>query len=570
MGKIGKTISDLLKDLKSTRLCLPEFQRDFVWKPRQIADLMMSILRAYPIGWFLYLDYRRNSHIEPRPIADTKIYDKKDCKLLVLDGQQRLTSIYKVFNPAEKGIFEYRNMHCFLYIKVDKIEHDKIHNLQNQFISVGLFRNKDRCLNYLNDMELQIKRREIAFWVFLDKAELSCWIRKARNIITKRQIRTLKLLRQKLNKYDISHDIIHEKIENISLCNIFEKINSTGTRLNIFDLKVADFEKFNIDLRNLWRATKSEHPDFQKLDIDPIYMLKIITLARKAIHHQRDIKRVTCSEQDISNLSDLYEAKQFKKVFESDWRKATKFLQETIDYYSSNYGVDRAPKNPYSPMLITYASLLWWVEEKGEFRAHELIEKLSIWYWRSVFGRRYEKSTNSVVSNDFFLLRMWIAGKIKRVPREFPKCQAIDLEKISSSRDAVYRAVLCLPSSNKAQDLMKPRQGSCVEDHHIFPKKWLERRKFDIKSDLVNCVLNRTYILAEVNVAISDKTPSEYFFEFSENIYNKKLSHNLRNNLAKHFINEDTLRHIQRNDFRKFVKEREKLIQREIQRKTKS
>ncbi len=564
-----RKINEVLIDLHHAKLCLPEFQRDFVWKPAQVADLMMSIMREYPIGWLTFLDYKKNRYVDPRPIETIPLFDRNDCRYLVLDGQQRLTSLYKVFHAANKGIFDYRSKQYLLYIKIDNIAKEKMHDLKNKFIAVASFHNKESCEDYLANFDVQLKYHTLPLFVLLNKDAFRRWKRKANGVIRNRQINELELLRRRLINYKISFFVIRDKINTSALCNIFEVINNTGTKLNIFDLKVAEFEKFGVDLRKLWKEAK-EIPVIRAFDIDPVYILRIIILLRKALGNPREIKNETCIEKDIDNLLALYNYKQFpfKRLFESDWRKAVKYLNYSLDYCRDNYGVDREGKNPYTPILIVYAAILWWADEIARVSPQELIKKLSLWYWRAVFSRRYEKGTNARISEDFTLLRKWISGKTKNLGLSRPKdnLKYSLMKRISSNRDAIYRAILCLPASNKGDDIWfkKGIKDAYVDDHHIFPKKWLEKNGFDIKNDVrVNCVLNRTYILKDAH-KMGDKEPSKYFRELSDKIYTNQIDADTRGNLKKHFIDDEALQCIRKNRFRRFLKARSYLIEKEI------
>jgi len=381
----------------------------------------------------------------------------------------------------------------------------------------------------------------------------------------------LKQMKECLNGYDISYDVVKHEVSDNDLCDIFEKINSTGTKLNIFDLKVADFKDKGVNLRNLWKIAKEENPDFEWniFDIDPVYILKTIALVKKS--KGRPEEKVTCQKRNIDELPDFYEAENIQKDFNGDWKNAVKWLRSAIEGYKSNYGVARATKVPYAPMLIVYAAILWWNDENTKLNDIAINEKLSFWYWCSVFSKRYDKSTDDRVAEDFKLLRQWLLGKIDGIEKIIQPYRKISLMELSN-RDAIYKGILCLPSANGAKDLFDTKYQSNleVEDHHIFPRKWLEDHGFNIKGKKANCVLNRTYILANKNSAIGRKAPDKYFKEQCDEVYSDKLDYNKKEDFKKHFIDNEALEYVRKNDFRKFLERREELIWAEIKSKTKT
>lgn len=87
---------------------------------------------------------------------------------------------------------------------------------------------------------------------------------------------------------------------------------------------------------------------------------------------------------------------------------------------------------------------------------------------------------------------------------------------------------------------------------------------WSVDDEIVNCVLNRTYILVKSNRSISDKSPTKYFLDLDKNIFSNKIDQNLKTNLSKHFIDEKALGHIRKKEFKKFLRRRKALIEKYI------
>ena len=87
--------TNLLSDIETGEIKIPQFQRDFVWTIQKSAALIDSIIKAYPIGTFIFWETQERLR-SIRNLGNIKLPDPKDGKAVsfVLDGQQRLTSLF--------------------------------------------------------------------------------------------------------------------------------------------------------------------------------------------------------------------------------------------------------------------------------------------------------------------------------------------------------------------------------------------------------------------------------------------------------------------------------------------
>jgi hypothetical protein len=99
MGAIFETnpvfLSGLLGDLKTGKVQLPDFQRGWVWDDERIRGVLASVSRSFPIGALMVLETGGETRFHPRPVEGVELPHELDPELLVLDGQQRLTSLFQ-------------------------------------------------------------------------------------------------------------------------------------------------------------------------------------------------------------------------------------------------------------------------------------------------------------------------------------------------------------------------------------------------------------------------------------------------------------------------------------------
>ena len=88
-------LSSLLVDIRAGRVQLPDFQRGWVWEDERIRALLASVSRSFPIGALMTLETGGDTKFHPRPVEGVTLPNGVEPDLLVLDGQQRLTSLFQ-------------------------------------------------------------------------------------------------------------------------------------------------------------------------------------------------------------------------------------------------------------------------------------------------------------------------------------------------------------------------------------------------------------------------------------------------------------------------------------------
>lgn len=549
------SISKLIHTMNNNKVCLPSFQRDFVWNPEQMAKLIESVVRHFPIGTLLFLKYDSNKDIGINSFVGS-IPSSFEPEYYVIDGQQRMRTFLKILAPPKKfganEPIEHNNRAYKIYLRV-KTNTSKLHGPVDKptFIIPKAIKSGEK-----DDFESQGKIGLIPIELILRESYVKKWIKIARKNITK------KMMRQKLNNilrvaariksYRCPIEKVNMKLRPEDHSNMFRLLNEAGTDLTTFDLLVAQLNPKGINLRKLWVESNKLYKIFQDYNLDPIYILKVLLLIKQT---QLGYKNPTCAKRDLKGIDQYYSTVNPEREFMSDWEKARKYTAKALDDIKVQYGACQKKYIPYTPMIVTLAAIKWWVDDYMNYHTKlkgSIQDKLEKWYWGAIFYNAYETGSDGVISKHYSALMEWLAfGKRRRRPsiisyffnRGIVKKSLKDIE---SSADARYKAILCLPLINGAQDLYSHDflSNKKLHDHHIYPKRSKEGK--ELSAEAVNNIVNRMLITGETNEAISKKSPKNYLEGVRGNI------------LKRHFLFKDI---VDNNlNFKEFIAAREKLI----------
>lgn len=283
-------MNQLLKKAKVGQFKLPQFQRDFVWNEAQVALLIDSIARNYPIGSLLLLEPSPEIRLSTRslqvavlesdlsqeiPISESEINEtiiedltSEAQELLILDGQQRMTSIVRVLlnaNPNKTYWFDLQD----LYDSFEEERSDWIRKTPGR--AKDMTRNNGRWIRA--DLVLEAEEQKYVIDYFLsffgherDKAMLA--IQKVNRIF------------ETIRNYEVPYILLEGQEGIEAICRIFETINSTGTRLTTFDLAVARYFP-DPDLRDMYESARASHPVLSDFEVDGERILQTIVLLEK-------------------------------------------------------------------------------------------------------------------------------------------------------------------------------------------------------------------------------------------------------------------------------------------------
>jgi len=492
-----RALKELLAEIHNRSAVLPDFQRDFVWEPGATQELIVSIANNYPAGSILRVrDAKRV--FAAREFEGAPILDGAKHTFLVLDGQQRLTSLYQAFY----GVGEHR-----YFVKLRSI-------LDGAEFEEAIFhvRAATRWTKAREDFAIQAEELLLPLSVLKGGAGgFGKWGRSvARRLTDKARIEledALDGIEQKwihvIDDYHFPVVTLSDQTEPDALCTIFETLNRTGVKLSVFELLTARFWPQNIKLRSMWEKALADHPVIADYEVDPYYILQGISLASR--------KAPSCKRSDVLNMdpADITEW----------WERIVRGLADGLEILRDDCKVMLPKWLPYKTILPPLAAVLARAGSPKSAEAGAQREKLKQWFWCVVFGQVYESAPNSKSAKDVVEILPWLAGG--DVPESVAsfRFDPRALRDVTPRQRAIYRGVICLILGGGARDFhtqsvitgnLMTEKG--IDDHHVFPAAYLERR--DVRpARLRDCVLNRTLIDRTTNQMISDRAPSDYLAE---------------------------------------------------------
>jgi hypothetical protein len=563
----NQNLLELVRNARAGRLVLPQFQRNFVWSRDEVTELLKSVFQGHYIGSLLLLSTDKdNIPFAFRAIQGVDIKPEQ-CRpdAMILDGQQRLTSLHYAFSAPDDPYLRGTKQPYRFFLDLNQIS-TSVENWDMAIIN----KPASECVEYMSDSHqfetLLIPLTMIETWHdWLNRYEK--WLSdKDRDTYFSVYFET-----QKTAWYELISRIQHFLVPTITIpkikkddqeslaevCTIFEKLNTAGVKLSVYDLLTARLYIDKIELHTLWQQAIDT---YHWLDVYSegvpdefgVFILRTIALLRGF-----DSKSKT-----LINLSPL--------DFETDWKRAVKYIDKALTRMTAlspdGFGVFDRKWMPYLTMVSPLAAMLAIIDEKklGDTAYHWI----QSWYWSSVFTERYASSVESSVYRDFqdFLLFASdpaFEGIALRTARtSIQDNQSFSILTVDRP-NSIYRGIICLIALHGAKDFAADDAilFHTLEDHHIFPDAYLKSRQSLLgkpyQKGEINCIVNRTLIADQTNKRISNKKPSEYCRTI---IPGDRVESILRS----HLIDADAQRAIQTDDFEAFQSAREKALLHEI------
>ena len=527
----SKKYSDLISEIEKGIIKIPKFQREFVWSIEKTAQLLDSILKGYPIGTFILWQTAERLN-DVKTIGNLKLPDTPDGFKVqyVLDGQQRITSLYAAYSGAklqkagEKKITDYSQIYVDLEQDINDEDLQVITHIKPEGGNLLL----QDVLNFTSTMPAIFKN-------FPDQ-------------------NTQLIIHSYFNSfqtYDFSTVLLRkEAIE--SAIEVFTRINTGGQTLTLFEIMSAKTYDENqaFDMQIRWsefiqRVSEKKY--------DGISNSIILSLLALILSNTKECKRKTILKLEKDEII-------------KTWDEAISALEYSIDYFRTSYGIPVSQLLPYDILLVPFAYFHFYQKEKPTGAQKKYLEEF---FWRMSLSHRYSSSTESSLAQD-----------IKRIDlilmKQRPTYDDIKLDLTSpkdlvltdfKSGDSFCKAILCLLAQNDPRDFQD--NGKVILDnswlkvansknyHHFFPKSYL--RKEGITNS--NSLMNITFVSDHLNKRkIGSSAPALYIGDFS--VENDQIGTTLKT----HYIGVDGFG-IESNDYNLFLKKRSEWLYEELQKR---
>ncbi|HCA6661171.1 DUF262 domain-containing protein [Pseudomonas aeruginosa] len=470
------TIRKLIDRISSGDIRIPAFQRNFVWEPDQVAFLLDSIYKGFPIGTVILWKTDTRLKAEKKMGYFTLPEPQKDYPVnYVLDGQQRLTSLFSVFqSDLEPDSKEWVDVYFDL--------------LANESVQESMF-------IALDEGEVDPARHFPIKTLFDTVA-----YRKATSNFSDEIAERLDDLQSRFKEYLVPNEVFESDDRN-KVAIVFERINRAGTELNVFELLAAWSWSEEFDLVEKFTDLESDISahGFDDLGKDRDLQLRICA----------GIISGETTPKVILELKGEEIRQRFSEIENG--------ILGALDFLIREANVSHYKMVPFPGLLVPLSVFFATTKAEGLNYTQKQKEHLLRWFWRSLFTRRFSSDVNERQALD--IIEMKNLAKDENYAFKHPKSELrIDFEKdLFSTNNANSRVLILLLSSQNAYSFVSGakvdmdkvlKKGSKHEFHHIFPQAYL--RELGHSNREINVLANICFLTRADNNQIRATSPSTY------------------------------------------------------------
>lgn len=526
----SKKYKELIDDIEKGVIKIPKFQREFVWSLDETASLLDSILKAYPIGTFiLWQTHERlndiknlgNLELPPAP-ANTKIE-------YVLDGQQRITSLFAAYRGAEiqkegeKKVTDYKD----IYVNLS--------DLEDEGEAIVSSEKSEKCLPLYEILNAKFGEEH----KFRDEG------------FTNDEIEKIGEYQTAFHTYDFSV-ILLKKDDIDTAIEVFTRINTGGQTLTLFEIMAAKTydEEQKFDMQAKWNEFVNE---LERVEYETISRTIILHLLALHLSQTKECKRKTVLTLDKNQIIDA-------------WDDVISALKEAIHFFKKSYGIPASKLLPYDSLLVSFA---YFFLKKGDEPDGEQCRFLEDFFWRMALSYRYSSSTESKLAQDIRRIDSILNGERPEYKDIHPYLEDPEtlIETFFSAGSSYCKAVMCLLAAKQPRDFHNGAKVTLDNDwlkaahsknyHHFYPKSYLSKTGRQNENSLMNITL----VSDQLNKRkIKAKSPQDYLSAF------KKDNRYFAKTMKTHFIDADQS-WLPDDDYEAFLSHRAKKIFRALKAK---
>lgn len=594
------SLEELLRHCGSGKIQLPDFQRSWVWDEERIKGLIASISQAFPVGALMTLEVKPGAadKFARRLIQGVeKAAGDVAPDQLLLDGQQRMTSLYQTClrrEVVQTVTPRLKLVKRWFYIDMRK-SMDPSEDRENAIVSVP----EDHQIksDFDRKVELDLSTPELeyenlmfplnqvfdsmgwmmGFWTYwtqkgdLQKTEFF----KAFNESVLQNFKSYQL-----PVIALSPDTSHEAV-----CLVFEKVNTGGKPLDAFELVTAMYAARGHRLRDDWlgadgqpglqtrlqlygRAAEQKFGVLEKVAATDV--LQAIALLHgidkreaevAAGRKESELSAVRATRQSLLDLP-LEAYLKHRGAVEEGFKTAAKFLRQNHIY--------RVIDLPYQGQLVPFAAILAVMGPRFDHAA--VRDRLARWFWCGIFGELYGMAIESRFAKDVLEVPAWLDGGPEPSTITDGRFRPERLRTLRTRLSAAYKGIHALMMAEGAIDFRSGQPfgqtvffDEYVDIHHIFPQDWCKKQKIEPK--VFDTVLNKTPLSYKTNRILGGVAPSVYLEKLEAG--GKDIPPIARNTLddylSSHAMDPELLR---ANDFAGFMIDREARLLRIIAKAT--
>jgi len=519
------SVSQLVANIEKGYIQKPEMQREYVWKATRVRDLLDSLYRGYPSGTILLWETDANAPTSEFAIATEK--NSTTRPLLLLDGQQRLTSLSSVIRGEPIFARERRKLRQieilfnlehpdelvtiteiddapeanFQFSGEDDMEDEEEETIQdrlNQFTFIVSTPQLANVSNWVNVSEVFKSHSDAEF---LKKAGVSS----LDDPLYSKYSDRLKKLRQ-IREYSYRLDVLEPTLSYEEVTEIFIRVNSLGVKLRSSDLALAQITAKWRNSLILFQEFQTEVQEQSGLYFDLGFFVKSLVIS-------------ATGQSKFKTLGSLT-----KDELESGWQSAKNSITSALNFLSSNLKIDSLALLS-SPFIVH--TIAYWTEINNGKVSQSESSAMRRWTLIANTKSYYSSSAESKLDADLLALRSGSGadGLLSRLETQLGRLDVTEAEIIGKTISSGYfKAMFIALREDGAKDWYSKLEISVkhrgnedkLQFHHIFPKAFLRQNYPELRRNQVNDISNLAFIGGRTNREISAKPPSEYLKKIIE------------------------------------------------------
>lgn len=545
------SLKTFLEETTTGKIQLPDFQRGYKWDEERIRQLLVTVLRGHPLGVVMMLETgNAQVRFKPRPIAGVDIPEGTEPMKLLLDGQQRLTSLTQALSgdgvvSTKRVTGQIIDRRYFLDIET-AVNHPEL--MDEAVIAVDADGKIKSDFNRQVDLDLSTKELQCQNGFFplnllLDVGNMDWIFTYEKYADSELRHRFYRDIVMAAGEYKIPAIELDKQTDKAAVATVFEKVNIGGLPLNVFELLTAVyagdagyFEKYGSDFRlnDDWRETKEIFASEPVLDkvVSTDFLQAITMLAtrkRQLISTASRRPSISAKREDILDL-DLQDYLEFRDDLREAFLWCAKFLADLHIFTAHDI--------PYPKQLIPLAAIKVVMGKRAENQGPTL--RLQRWFWSGVIGEQYGSATETRFVRDLESVPDWAFESSPSMPRTISDANFVEsrLHSLRTRNSAAYKGIYALIMGQDARDWMEAKvlgaaqySNLAIDIHHIFPKAWCDKNSVDAEHR--ESIINKTAISARTNRIIGGAAPSLYVqriekdAQISEQVLDESLSSHL-------------------------------------------
>lgn len=564
------SLYEILKNIHEGKIQLPDFQRGWVWDDNRIKGILASVAKSFPIGAVMLLETGNNSiRFKTKVVEGAPESNGVKPELLILDGQQRLTSLYQ--SIISNRVVKTRNSKGYeikrwYYIDMQKAL-DPATDLEEAIFSIN--ENKIITKNIGRDIVLDLSTRELEYENLMYPVwmvdEYSDWRRGFNRHWNHSSDKSElwdefeELIINSFNHYMLPVIEMKKTNPKEAVCQVFEKVNTGGVSLSVFELLTASFASDDFDLKEDWAKIESKFKPYKVLsktsEIDFIQALTLFSTYRKKVGlessgEKDNLPAVSAKRKEMLNL-EIKDYIKYRDQITEGFIKTSKILNENHIFNSRDV--------PYLNQLVPMAAIITQLDKNIENVGNK--NKLMQWYWCGVFGELYGSANETRYALDIVQVVEWILNN-GEVPKTIFDANFIPsrLNTLRTRNSAAYKGIYAILMDDNTRDWLSGTKidfstyfSESIDIHHIFPVAWCEKNT--IPRDDYNSIINKTPLSGRTNRIVSGDAPSKYLDRLKNNV--GVSDEEFLDILKSHVVNPD---YLYQDDFYAFFNDRKERI----------